>query len=92
MQKLKRVNVSATFNVCQDEWLVNLWVGDLKTKTLNLPMGGAYEFQMVLCACADGRLIMEIIFQAEFEKEKSKNKCSAKMAICHGRSLDWHGN
>ena len=49
MQKLKRVNASATFNVSQDEWLANLFVGNLRTKTLNLPMGGAYEFQMVLC-------------------------------------------
>ena len=79
MQKLKRVNASATFNVCQDEWLVNLWVGDLKTKTLNLPMGGSYEFQMVLCACADGRLIMEIIFQAEFEKEMKAHQMDPKL-------------
>ena len=79
MQKLKRVNASATFNVSQDEWLVNLFVGNLKTKTLNLPMGGAYEFQMVLCACADGRLIMEIIFQAEFEKEMKAHQMDPKL-------------
>ena len=69
MQKLKRVNASASFNLNQEEWLLNLFVGNLKTKALNLPMGGAYEFQMVLCACADGKLIMEIIFQSDFEKE-----------------------
>ena len=79
MQKLKRVNASATFNVSQDEWLVNLFVGNLKTKTLNLPMGGAYEFQMVLCACADGKLIMEIIFQSDFEKEMKIHQMEPKL-------------
>ena len=42
-------------------------------------MGGAYEFQMVLCACADGRLIMEIIFQAEFEKEMKAHQMDPKL-------------
>ena len=79
MQKLKRVNASATFNVNQDEWLANLFVGNLKTKTLNLPMGEAYEFQMVLCACADGRLIMELIFQADFEKEMKAHQLDPKL-------------
>ena len=79
MQKLKRVNASATFNVSQDEWLANLFVGNLKTKTLNLPMGEAYEFQMVLCACADGRLIMELIFQAGFEKEMKAHQMDPKL-------------
>ena len=79
MQKLKRVNASASFNLNQEEWLLNLFVGNLKTKALNLPMGGAYEFQMVLCACADGRLIMEIIFQADFEKEMKVHQMEPKL-------------
>ena len=79
MQKLKRVNASASFNLNQDEWLLNLFVGNLKTKALNLPMGGAYEFQMVLCACADGKLIMEIIFQSDFEKEMKIHQMEPKL-------------
>ena len=52
MQKLKRVNASATFNVNQDEWLVNLFVGNLKTKTLNLPWGELMSFRW---SCAHAR-------------------------------------
>ena len=32
-------------------------------------MGESYEFQMVICACPDGTVIMELLFEKKFEQE-----------------------
>ena len=78
-QKLKKVNATACFNSKQEEWLLNLYVGNLKTKSFSLLMGESYEFQMVLCACADGKLIMEILFPHDFEQEMKFHQMEPKL-------------
>ena len=35
-QKLKKVNASACFSLREEEWMLNLFIGNLKTKTFNL--------------------------------------------------------
>ena len=78
-QKLKKVNASACFSVRDEEWTLNLFIGNLKTKTFNLSMGESYEFQMVICACPDGKIIMEIIFQSDFEQEMKYQQMEPKL-------------
>ena len=68
------MNVDAKFILNDNQWLNNLFYGDLKTKTLALPMGMAYNFEMIICACSDGSVVMELIFEKSFEEEmKAKN-------------------
>ena len=52
-----------------NQWLQNLFYGDLKTKNLALPMGKAYEFEMIICAVPDGTVVMEMLFEKNFELE-----------------------
>ena len=66
LQKLKKLNVEAKFSLREEEWMHNLFNGDLKTKSFSLPMGESYEFQMVICACPDGTVIMELLFEKKF--------------------------
>ena len=74
LKKLKKMNVDIKFTLNENQWLNNLFYGDLKTKTLALPMGKEYEFEMILCACSNGTVVMEMIFEKSFEDEiKAKN-------------------
>ena len=74
LKKLKKMNVDIKFTLNENQWLNSLFYGDLKTKTLALPMGKEYEFEMILCACANGTVVMEMIFEKTFEDEmKAKN-------------------
>ena len=74
LKKLKKLNVNMRFTLDDNQWLQNLFFGDLQTKNLALPMGKAYEFEMIICACADGNVVMEIMFEKSFELEmKTKN-------------------
>ena len=57
LKKLKKMNVDITFTLNDNQWLHNLFYGDLKTKNLALPMGKAYEFEMVICACSNGTVV-----------------------------------
>ena len=74
LKKLKKMNVDIKFTLNENQWLNSLFYGDLKTKTLALPMGKEYEFEMILCACSNGTVVMEMIFEKTFEDEmKAKN-------------------
>ena len=74
LKKLKKMNVDITFTLNDNQWLHNLFYGDLKTKNLALPMGKEYEFEMILCACSNGTVVMEMIFEKSFECEmRAKN-------------------
>ena len=74
LKKLKKMNVDIKFTLNENQWLNSLFYGDLTTKTLALPMGKEYEFEMILCACANGTVVMEMIFEKTFEDEmKAKN-------------------
>ena len=74
LKKLKKMNVDMKFTLNDNQWLQNLFYGDLKTKNLALPMGKAYEFEMIICACSDGTVVMEMMFEKSFELEmKAKN-------------------
>ena len=68
------MNVDIKFTLNDNQWLHNLFYGDLKTKNLALPMGIAYNFEMIICACSDGTVVMELMFEKSFELEmKAKN-------------------
>ena len=88
-QKLKKINASACFSLREEEWMHNLFIGNLKTKTFNLSMGESYEFQMVICACPDGKVIMEIIFEKRFEQEmiyqQMEPKLVRKVGSCNSK-------
>ena len=72
LQKLKKLNAEAKFSLKEEEWMHNLFIGNLKTKSFSLSMGESYEFQMVICACPDGTVIMELLFEKKFEQEMRK--------------------
>ena len=63
LQKLKKLNVESKFNLREEEWMHNLFIGDLKTKSFSLLMGESHEFQMIICAVPDGTVIMELLFE-----------------------------
>ena len=69
LQKLRKINAEAKFSLKEEEWMHNLFIGNLKTKSFNLSMGESYEFQIIICACPDGTVIMELIFEKRFEQE-----------------------
>ena len=69
LQKLKKMNVEAKITLRDNEWMKNLFYGDLKTKSLSLPMGMSYEFEMIICAVPDGTVVMELLFEKNFEQE-----------------------
>ena len=74
LKKLKKMNVDMRFTLNDNQWLQNLFYGDLKTKNLALPMGTAYNFEMIICACADGNVVMELMFEKSFRLEmEAKN-------------------
>ena len=88
-QKLKKVNASACFSLREEEWMLNLFIGNLKTKTFNLSMGESYEFQMVICAFPDGIVVMELIFEKRFEQEmiyqQMEPKLVRKVGSCNSK-------
>ena len=74
LKKLKKMNVDMRFTLNDNQWLQNLFYGDLKTKNLALPMGTAYNFEMIICACSDGNVVMELMFEKSFRLEmEAKN-------------------
>ena len=42
-------------------------------------MGESYEFQMVICACPDGIVVMELIFEKRFEQEMIYQQMEPKL-------------
>ena len=68
LQKLKKMNVEAKITLKENEWMKNLFYGDLETKNLSL-YGISYEFEMIICAVPDGTVVMEVLFEKNFEQE-----------------------
>ena len=68
LQKLKKMNVEAKITLKENEWMKNLFYGDLETKNLSL-YGRSYEFEMIICAVPDGTVVMELLFEKNFEQE-----------------------
>ena len=79
LQKLKKLNAEAKFSLREEEWMHNLFIGNLKTKSFSLSMGESYEFQMIICACPDGTVIMELIFEKKFEQEMKNQGMDPKL-------------
>ena len=70
LKKLKKMNVDIKFTLNDNQWLHNLFYGDLKTKNLALPMGIAYNFEMIICACSDGTVVMELMLSNSSPKSR----------------------
>ena len=79
LQKLRKINAEAKFSLKEEEWMHNLFIGNLKTKSFNLSMGESYEFQIIICACPDGTVIMELIFEKRFEQEMKYQQMEPKL-------------